>query len=525
MRRSSVLWIAVLVCAAFVCASAFASGSKDAAAAPSTLVLADSTDAASLDPHVQNDGQSEQVVAMLYNTLLKFKVDGSIVPDLAESYTVSADKKTWTFKLRSGVKFHNGKELTAEDVKATYGRFMADTADGKRLVVKNITKMFKSVEVKDKYTVSITTDEAYGPMMSLLCNRSLAIMDPEVFNKYGADTGTRPENTIGTGPYKIVTWKKDEQIELERNKDYFGEPAKTERLILKVIPEPAARVIALEKGEIDFVKQFPSEDLERLQKSAATQVIQTPSVGARLFRFGCDDPIISKTKVRQAIVHAIDRKAIIDGLFPGQATDSTGPLAQVVWGYVNLGVIKQDQAKAKQLLAEAGYPNGFKTKIVTTPRYAKGVEMAEALAAQLKQVGITAEIEVLEWSVILPLWSGVGPDKFDQPIFVMGAGTSMMDADGGLRGLYTTTETGTNERNYGFYSNKEVDQLVNGAMKETDPAKRAAMYKRAQEILYLEDPVGFWLFDRPTTVAAGAKVKGVEINGVGLVMYDRMYKE
>lgn len=489
------------------------------------LIIADSTDASSLDPHVQNDGQSEQVVDLLYNTLLKFKPDGTIVPDLAESWTVSADKRTWTFVLKKGVKFHNGKEMTAADVKATYERFMADTADGKRLVVKQKTKMLKKVDVIDKYTVAITTDAPYGPMMSLLSNRSLAVMDPAVFNKYGADTGTNVQSVVGTGPYKIVSWKKDEEIVLERFAGYFGEAAKTERLLLRVIPEATSRVIALENGEIDFIKQFPAEDFARLAKGPKTQIVQTPSVGSRLFRFGCNDPIIANTKVRQAIVYAVDRQAIIEGLFPGQAVDSVGPLTPVVWGHVNLGVIKRDVAKAKKLLAEAGYPNGFKTKIVTTPRYAKAVELSEAIAANLKDIGIDAEIEVLEWSVILPLWSGVTPKVFNQPIFIMGAGTSMMDADGGLRGLYTTTETGTNEQNYGFYSNKEVDKLVNGAMSETDPQKRYAMYKRAQEILYLEDPVAIWLFDRPTTVAASAKVKGIEINGVGLVSYAKMYKE
>lgn len=517
MKRNVFFFVALVVVLTLGAPAAFAQAKQ--------LILADSTDAASLDPHVQNDGQSEQVVAMLYNTLLKFKADGTIVPDLATSWKVSADKRTWTFSLRKGVKFHNGKELTASDVKATYERFMADTADGKRLVVKQKAKIIQKVEVIDTYTVAITTSAPYGPMMSLLCNRSLAIMDPNVFNKYGIDTGATAASVVGTGPYKLVSWKKDEEIVLERFADYYGEPAKTQRLVFRVIPEATSRVIALENGEVDFIKQFPAEDQARLAKGPKTQVVQTPSNGSRLFRFGCNDPIIANPKVRQAIVYAIDRPAIINGLFPGQALDSYGPLTPVVWGHVNLGAIKRDIPKAKKLLAEAGYPNGFKTKIVTTPRYAKGVELAEALSANLKDVGIDAEIEVLEWSVILPLWSGVTPQVFNQPIFIMGAGTSMLDADGGLRGLYTTTETGTNEQNYGFYSNKEVDKLVNGAMTETDPEKRYAMYKRAQEILYLEDPVAFWLFDRPTTVAALSRVKGIEINGVGLVHYEKMFKE
>jgi len=405
-----------------------------------TLIVGVISDAVSLDPHVQNDSHSEQIVAMLYSTLMMFEPDGSIVGDLAESYEVSEDSLTWTFKLKEGVKFHNGKELTANDVKGTYDRFLADDADATRLVVKEITKMFTSVDVLDDYTVSITTNEPYGPMLSLLSNRSMAIMDPDVIEEYGAQTGDFVESSIGTGQFKIVSWKKDEELVVERFDDYFGTPAKLKSVITRTVPEAASRVIALENGELDLIKQFPAEDLDRFMADPDIEVIQRPGVGARLFRFGCNDPIISNTLVRQAIVYAIDRGEIVEGLFPGLSYHSTGPITPVVWGYYDFGAIEQDQEKAKELLAEAGYPDGFTTKIVTTPRYDKGVELAEILSAQLAEVGITAEIEVLEWSVILPLWSGVTPEEFDQPMFIMGAGTSMMDPDGAFRGLYTTTE-------------------------------------------------------------------------------------
>lgn len=490
-----------------------------------TLIVAASTDAASLDPHVQNDSHAEQIVAMIYNTLLKFEEDGTIVADLADSWQVSEDKKTWTFKLKEGVKFHNGKELTAEDVKGTYDRFMADDADAARLVVKEVTKMFEEIKVIDNYTVSITTSEPYGPMMALLCNRSLAIMDPDVIAEYGSATGDTMESVVGTGPYKMVSWKKDEELIVDRFEDYFNEPAKIREVKVRIVPEPSSRVIALETGEVDFIKQFPSEDMDRFVKDAAINVVKKSSVGSRLFRFGCDDPIMSNVKIRQAIVYAIDRDEIIEGLFPDMAYASTGPLTPVVWGYNDLGEIKQDQEKAMNLMAEAGYPDGFTTKIVTTPRYPSGVELAEILSAQLAEVGINAEIEVLEWSVLLPTWLGFSPEEFDEPIFIMGAGTSMMDADGGLRGLYTTTETGTNERNYGFYSNSEVDKLIQDAMKETDTEKRLSMYKRAEEILYLEDPVAIWLFDKYSIAAARSDVHGIEISGIGLVSFEKMYFE
>ena len=491
--------------------------------AKTTLVYGVSTDAASLDPHVQNDSHSEQIVAMLYSTLLKFEADGTIVKDLAESYEVTEDGRTWTFKLKEGVTFHNGKELTAEDVKATYERFMADDADAARLVVKEITRMFESVDVHDKYTVSITTDEPYGPMMALLCNRSLAIMDGDIIAEHGYQVGDFVESTVGTGPFKIVSWRKDEELVVERYEDYFGENAKLEKIIVRHIPEAASRVIALENGELDMINQFPAEDLDRLEADSNIAVIKTPGVGARLFRFGCNDPIISNTLVRQAIVHAIDRDEIVEGLFPGLSYPTTGPITPVVWGYYNFGEIYQDLDKAKDLLAQAGYPDGFDTKIVTTPRYMKGVELAEVLSSQLSLIGINAEIEVLEWSVILPLWSGVGPDVFDQPMFIMGAGTSMMDADGAFRGLYTTTLTGTNERNYGFYSNEEVDELIYAGMSETNAEARYELYKRAQEILYLEDPTAIWLYDTYNTAASASFVKGVEINGVGMFTWENIY--
>jgi peptide/nickel transport system substrate-binding protein len=489
------------------------------------LIYGSSTDAASLDPHVQNDSHSEQIVAMIYNTLVRFEPDGEIVGDLAESWTVSDDNLTWTFKLKEGVKFHNGKELTANDVKGTYDRFLADDADAARLVIKNLASVFVAADVVDEYTVSITTKEPYGPMLALLSNRSLAIMDPDVIAEHGINTGDFVESSIGTGAFRLVKWDKDEEMVLERFEDFFDGPAKLEEVRVKIIPEAASRVIALETGEVNFLKQFPAEDLTRLDADANITVEMTPSVGARLFRFGCNDPIISNSLVRQAIVHAIDREAIIDGLFPGMAYSVTGPLSPVVWGTVDLGVIEQDLDKAKDLLAQAGYPDGFETKIVTTPRYEKGVELAEILAAQLADVGIKVNIEVLEWSVILPLWSGVSPQEFDQPMFIMGAGTSMMDADGGLRGLYTTTETGTNERNYGFYTNAEVDELIFAGMKETDLQERASLYKRAQEILYLEDPVGIWLFNNYNRTAAINSLKGVATNGVGMSYFERMYFE
>ena len=484
-----------------------------------TLVFAMNTDVQSLDPQIQNDTTSEQVVKMLYNTLLKFQDDGTVVGDLAESWSVSEDKLTWTFNLKQGVKFHNGKELTSADVKATFDRALNAEAGGLRTT--EIIKMFTAVEAPDPYTVTITTDGPYGPMESLMCNMSLGIMDADYIEQYGLDLGTSAEGENGTGPFKVVSWERDQEIVVERFDDYFGTPAKLQTVVYTIIPEAASRVIALETGEVDVIDKPTDEDLARLEADTENfTVLRKPTISQRLFRFGCNDPIISNTKVRQAIVYAIDRQAIIDALFTGSAYPSTAPLAPVTFGYSDLGEIEQDLELAKSLLAEAGYPDGFDTKIVTTERYQNGIELAEIISQQLAEIGINAEIEVWEWSALSASWNGITADEFDQPIFIMGAGPSMRDADGGLRGLYTTSETGLNDRNYGFYSNAEVDALIEQGMQETDQQKRVEIYKEAMEILYREDPVAFWLFDMYGLAITSSKVEGVTLSPISTITFE-----
>lgn len=484
-----------------------------------TLVFAMNTDVQSMDPQIQNDTTSEQVVKMLYNTLLKFEDDGTVVGDLAESWSVSEDKLTWTFNLKQGVKFHNGKELTSADVKATFDRALNAEAGGLRTT--EIIKMFTSVEAPDPYTVTITTDAPYGPMESLMCNMSLGIMDADYIEQYGLDLGTSAEGENGTGPFKVVSWERDQEIVVERFDDYFGTPAKLQTVVYTIIPEAASRVIALETGEVDVIDKPTDEDLARLEADTENfTVLRKPTISQRLFRFGCNDPIISNTKVRQAIVYAIDRQAIIDALFTGSAYPSTAPLAPVTFGYSDLGEIEQDLELAKSLLAEAGYPDGFDTKIITTERYQNGIELAEIISQQLAEIGINAKIEVWEWSALSASWNGITADEFDQPIFIMGAGPSMRDADGGLRGLYTTSETGLNDRNYGFYSNAEVDALIEQGMQETDQQKRVEIYKEAMEILYREDPVAFWLFDMYGLAITSSKVEGVTLSPISTITFE-----
>lgn len=272
---------------------------------------------------------------------------------------------------------------------------------------------------------------------------------------------------------------------------------------------------------MDVITQIPPADLPRLEKDPDILINRTMSIGAQQFRFHCKRAPYTDPRVRQAVSYAIDRRAILDNLMPGMAEPSTGPLTPRIRGRAELGEIPYDPDRARKLLAEAGYPDGFETKITTTPRYNMGVELAQAIAAQLSKVGIRAGIEVLEWGTIRQYWGGLLPSECPLEIFIMGAGASSADADWGLRPIFRTQER--NENNYGFYSNAEFDDLVERAMREVDSDRRNALYRRAQEIVYLEDPGAIWLYDNYHVVASRKNVAGLTTSPLGLVTFERAH--
>lgn len=467
-------------------------------------------DTSTLDPQVENDNNSEQILRQMYETLLMASDEGP-QPWLAESWSCSDDNLTWTFNLRHGVKFHDGSEMTADDVIATFQRAkeyqLGRTATGFSAI--------SSFEKVDEYTVNITTNEPYGALGAVMTDPVFSIMDDATIEKYGLDIATALEAENGTGPYKLVSWDFNNELCMESFPDYWGGEPPTKYLNFKTIPDSSARLIALQTGQVDVIEKFTQEDLETLRNTNGVVAETHNNNGFRIFQFGCNDPIISDTKVRQALVYAVDKQAVLDALYGDTAHQATNVIGEGVFGYTNLGIIEQDQEKARQLLAEAGYPDGFDTKIVTTPRYEKGVEMAEVVKAQLAEVGVNAEIEVVEWSSFVPHVDGLTPEEFDWPIFIMGCGSMTGDADSALRGLFTTTETGTNIRNYGFYSNSEVDELIYAAAAETDQVKRAEYYARAGEILYREDPAGIWMWGMNYTTARSEKLQNVTVHTIG----------
>lgn len=485
-----------------------------------SITFASSADVVTLDPQNMTDNGSENVTRMVYNNLITFDEDLNPVGDLAESWEVSEDEKTWTFYLRENVTFHDGTPLNAEAVKKSFERILDPANNLKR---RPLYDMIAGLKVVDEYTLQITTNEPFGAFPATLAHGAGAIVNPTYAEKYGKDMGTTAEATSGTGPYKVVQWKKDQVLVLERNDDYWGENGITKQIVYRPIPEAASRIIALETGEVDVISHIPANEIERLQGTEGITIHQTVSNGQRQFRFHCQKEPYTDPRVRKAIVYAIDKEAIAYNIMKDTAVPSTSALAPVTWGYVDLGTIPYDPEKAKELLAEAGYPDGFEVTISTTARYNSGVEVAEAVGAYLTAIGLDVKIEVLEWSTIIQYWSGLKPEDNPQEIFIMGAGPSTGDADWGLRPIFKSAPT--NENNYGYYSNAEFDKLISEAMVTTDPAKRKELYKRAQEIVYLEDPGAVWLYDNLFIVGARNNVKGISLSPLSLITFEKAYKE
>ena len=504
--------LAVIVLVAAACGG----GQSPDAGPRDELIFSTTADATTLDPHNTTDSQSDQVVWMVYNSLIRFDEQMNLVGDLATAWSVSDDGRTWTFSLREGVRFHDGSRFSAESVKLSFERVIDPAQNHKRLP---LFSMLESIDVIDEHTVAITTTYPFGAFEPTMAHVSAVIVNPVVAAAAGANFGKTAAATSGTGPYRVATWRKDLELVLERNDDYFGEKGRTRRIVYRPIPEASARIVALETGDVDVITHIPPADLARLEASSTIDVVKKPSNGAQQFRFNHTKKPLDDPRVCQAISYAIDRKIIVDNLVPGLALPSTSALTRIMRGYANLGEIPHDPVRARQLLAEAGYPDGFDITISTTPRYNQGVELAEVVAAQLADVGIRATIDVVEWSTMVQLWGGLKPEDNPQEIFIMGAGASTGDADWGLRPIFMTAPT--NENNYGYYSNAEFDEVIQAAMRETDQARRLELYRRAQEIVYLEDPGAVWLFDHYYIVAKRRTVSDVTVSPLGVVTFER----
>lgn len=451
-----------------------------------TLVMGFSRDFPTLDPPVPNSDFLNRVLNTVLDPLVWQPEPGKFVPGLAESWEVSPDAKTYTFKLRKDVKFHDGTPFNAQAVKFTFDR-VADPKT-KALLVFLIGPYDKS-EVIDDYTVKVTFKNSYPLFLHNLSATGARPISPAAVAKWGNDFG---QNVVGTGPFMLTKYTKDEYT-FTRYADYnwapaflnHKGPAYLDGFVYRVIPEEATRVIALEKGEVQYIDAVPAQDYKRLQANFDTVKIDLPGL-PQILQMNVTRPLMSDKRVRQAIQFAVDHQKIVDVVFFGLLRPAYGVMSSPTLGYWK-GVedlYKYNLDKAKALLEEAGWkpgPDGIRVKdgqrlslLYVTTNTAATVKTGEVIQGMLQEVGIEMKIDAMTNAASLARYQ-VG----DYDIGRLGE----QNADPGILSapIHSRNIKGGTQGNRSKYSNPEVDAKLDAAEQELDLTKRLKMYEELQK--------------------------------------------
>ncbi|MGI9368885.1 MAG: ABC transporter substrate-binding protein [Ruegeria sp.] len=439
-------------------------------------------------PHLDPTSAAAQAIDSVVYTnvfegLTRFMGDGSVVPGLAESWEISDDGKVYTFKLREGVTFHDGSTLDGEDVKFSLDRARAeDSANAQKALFGGID----SVEVVDPLTVKVTLSEPNGLFLFNMAWGDAVIVAPESIENIKT-------NPVGTGAYTFGDWIQGDSIVLNRNPDYWGDQPALEQATFKFISDPTAAFAALMAEDIDAFDNFPApENLPQFEADPRFQVLVGSTEGETILSTNNKQPPFDNIMVRQAVAHAIDRQAIIDGAMFGYGTPIGTHFAPHNPAYVDLtGDSAYDPEKSKALLAEAGMPDGFETTLhLPPPSYAR--RGGEIVAAQLAEVGIKAEIINVEWAQWLE--SVFKGKDFGLTII---SHTEPMDI-----GIYARPDY------YFQYDSVDFQTLMETLNATTDPDERAKLLGDAQRLIS-SDYVNGYLFQLAKLGVANAKVQGL----------------
>jgi len=424
----------------------------------------------------------EVVYANVFEGLTRYQSDGSIAPALAESWDVSEDGLVYTFHLRSGVKFHDGTDMNAEDVKFSLERARAeDSTNAQKALFAGIA----SVDVVDDVTVSVTLSAPNGGFITNMAWGDAVIVAPESIE----NAATMP---VGTGPFKLGRWVQGDRIELVENADYWGEKPALKSATFKFISDPTAAFAAMMAGDLDAFPGYPApETLVQFQADPRFQLIIGSTEGETILSTNNKSPKLTDVRVRKAIAHAINRQEIIDGAMFGYGTPIGTHFAPHNPDYVDLTAQSAyDPEMSKQLLAEAGVSDLTLTLKLPPPSYAR--RGGEIIASQLRAVGIETEISNLEWAQWLEqVFKGY---DFDLTIV---SHTEPMDIN-----IYARPEY------YFQYDNPAFQQLMTDLDLAADPAKRSEILGAAQKMI-ADDYVNGYLFQLARTGVADARIQGL----------------
>ncbi len=456
-----------------------------------SIVVAPAADAKTLNPLKASDSYSLYSVYLLYDPMFTISSDLKPIPVLVTGYE-NPDDKTYVFHLRKDVKFHDGVPLTADDVKFTYD-FIRDKNNGNRYA--NYYDLVDRIEVVDPHTVKFVTREPYAP---LVANLNLCIAPKHIAEKDPAALDAKP---VGSGPYKFVEWVPQEKLVLTANTDYWvpGVP-KIKDIFLKPIGEATTRLVALETGTVDIADHIPPSQTKALT-AKGLQVIPTQPNGYNMLTFNQTKKPFDDKRVREAMTLALNRAEIVDFVWYGQNRLLNSPIIPESWAYEpkvkNYG---QDIERAKRLLAEAGYPNGFEFQLSleADDNVKKFVEVAQQQWAKL---GLKGNMVAKEWGAY---FNDITTGKYEVCAW---QSLDQKDPDVPMYRMFHSKNWAPNGYNWIFYKNPEMDKILDSARTTLDQAKRKDLYQEAQRVLS-DDFVCIFLAEYKKFIGTSANVSG-----------------
>lgn len=485
-----------------------------------TLVFGKASDAVSMDPAHATDGETFNATVQIYDRLIHFKYGSTkIEPGLAEKWNISSDGLKYTFYLRKGVKFQKTKyfkkqvEFTADDVVFSFKRQFDTKHPYYRVggpfeywLAMDMNNIVKDIVKKDRFTVELILKKPEASLLSNLAMDFVSILSKEYADylleeKRPADLGRYP---VGTGPFILERWLKDDRMIFSANKDYWAGRPYLNKLIMKVIPSNSVRAAELKTGQI-HIMDFPNyEEIKSLKMDKNIKFIEQPGLNVAYLAMNTDKKPFDNILVRKAINMAINKKAIVDTIYAGYAIVAKNPIPPIVWGYNdNIKDYDYNPQKARELLAQAGYKDGFQTTLwaMPTPRpyLPNARKVAEVIQADLSKIGIKANIISYDWATYLQkTYYG------EHDMALMGWTGDNGDPDNFLYVLLSSKAANKPAQNIAFYRNSKFDEIVEKAKIITDINTRTALYKKAQEIFHDDAP---WV-----TLAYSLIVEPVRIN-------------
>lgn len=493
MRRRSGLLVVVLAIALVVAGS----GQAPVKAETSTVTVAFSADAVTLDPFDTNDNLSYSIERTVYDGLIGFTPDMKIKPQLALSWEASRDARVYTFRLRRGVKFHDGTPFNAEAVKINFDR-VRDPANKLRRY--SLYEMIGSITVVDEYTVRFTLQRPFGAMIYNFAHPAGRIISLEAIKRGEAYLARNP---VGTGPFKFVSWAAGREIVVERNPNFWeaGQP-RVDRIVFKLIPEEASRVAMLLSGEAQFVYPVPGVQAETLSRTAGISVNMRWSIYGYYVALNTQRGPFRNLAVRQALNYAIDKNAIVKVVLRGFGRPLDAPMAPGAANYsqVHAGGWPYDIAKAKALLSEGGFPNGF-TTVLWMGSATETLRLGEAIQQMLAQVGIKLQLQPMESGTLSAVRFKPLAENHSQ-MNLAGWSPSTGDADWALRPLFGGESWPPTLFNLSFYKNAKVDTLLADALATADESRRSKDYAEASRVIWNDAP---WVFLYNSQILAGSR--------------------